>query len=335
MAKTKTTKHRHSTAEEEKAEVMENEDSSELDPEPTPEPAKKKKRKKKKKRADTKETLREEDDDDSESDEQPKKMKKEERKARSEELAMKRKEKVLQNKKAKEEEEKTKARLKEEERRVLLPKDQPGTSRQIEDVETSEDEDSPFQAEDEPHTTTHFVKSAIHSETILETTTEEYTAVPTKTTTSMSQLKAAKKVPKKTSRNRPRPGWGSLNYIPTEEDFQEAQVAGDTLPSATKTTRRYRPGQLALQEIRHYQKGTNLLIRKLPFQRLIREIARGFKLDVHFWSSTLMALQEACKAYLVRLYEDTNLCAIHAKCVMIMPRDIQLAARIRGETYFK
>ena len=128
-----------------------------------------------------------------------------------------------------------------------------------------------------------------------------------------------------------RPGSGSLNYVPTNRDFLEAQVAGDTLPAATKTTRKYRPGHLTLQEIRHYQRGTNLLIRELPFQRLIREISQRFKVDVQFRSSTLMALQEATKAYLMRLFEDTNLCAIHAKRVTIMPKDIQLARHIRGE----
>ena len=128
-----------------------------------------------------------------------------------------------------------------------------------------------------------------------------------------------------------RPGSGSLNYVPTNRDYLEVQAAGDTVPAANKTTRRYRPGRSALQEIRHYQKRTNLLIRKLPFQRLIREIAQRFKVDVRFRSSTLMALQEAAKAYLVRLFEDTNLCAIHAKRVTIMPKDIQLARRIRSE----
>ena len=128
-----------------------------------------------------------------------------------------------------------------------------------------------------------------------------------------------------------RPRSGSLNYVPSNRDYLEAQVAGDTVPAANKTTRRYRPGRLALQEIRHYQKLTNLLIRKLPFQRLIREIAQRFKVDVRFRSSTLMALQEAAEAYLVRLFEDTNLCAIHAKRVTIMPKDIQLARCIRGE----
>ncbi|XP_050708911.1 histone H3-like [Eriocheir sinensis] len=94
---------------------------------------------------------------------------------------------------------------------------------------------------------------------------------------------------------------------------------------------RYRPGTVALREIRRYQKSTELLIRKLPFQRLVREIAQDFKTDLRFQSSAVMALQEASEAYLVGLFEDTNLCAIHAKRVTIMPKDIQLARRIRGE----
>uniref|UniRef100_A0A8C9PJK8 Histone H3 n=1 Tax=Spermophilus dauricus TaxID=99837 RepID=A0A8C9PJK8_SPEDA len=103
-----------------------------------------------------------------------------------------------------------------------------------------------------------------------------------------------------------------------------------------KKPHRYRPGTVALCEIRRYQKSryqksTELLIRKLPFQRLVREIAQDFKTDLRFQSSAVMALQEACEAYLVGLFEDTNLCAIHAKRVTIMPKDIQLARRIRGE----
>ena len=101
-------------------------------------------------------------------------------------------------------------------------------------------------------------------------------------------------------------------------------------------------------EFSRYQKSTELLIRKLPFQRLVREIAQDFKTDLRFQSSAVMALQEASEAYLVGLFEDTNLCvsipilsinkranfclqAIHAKRVTIMPKDIQLARRIRGE----
>ena len=98
-----------------------------------------------------------------------------------------------------------------------------------------------------------------------------------------------------------------------------------------KKPHRYRPGTVALREIRRYQKSTDLLIRKLPFQRLVREIAQDFKTDLRFQGSAILALQEASEAYLVGLFEDTNLCAIHAKRVTIMPKDIQLARRIRGE----
>ena len=86
-----------------------------------------------------------------------------------------------------------------------------------------------------------------------------------------------------------------------------------------------------MREIRKYQKSSELLIRKLPFQRLVREIAQEMKFDVRFQSTAMMALQEAAEAYLVGLFEDTNLCAIHAKRVTIMPKDIQLARRIRGD----
>ncbi|KAG7557141.1 histone H3/CENP-A [Arabidopsis suecica] len=98
-----------------------------------------------------------------------------------------------------------------------------------------------------------------------------------------------------------------------------------------KKPHRYRPGTVALREIRKYQKSTELLIRKLPFQRLVREIAQDFKTDLRFQSHAVLALQEAAEAYLVGLFEDTNLCAIHAKRVTIMPKDVQLARRIRGE----
>jgi len=98
-----------------------------------------------------------------------------------------------------------------------------------------------------------------------------------------------------------------------------------------KKPHRFRPGTVALREIRRFQKSTELLIRKLPFQRLVREIAQDFKTDLRFQSSAVAALQEASEAYLVGLFEDTNLCAIHAKRVTIMPKDISLARRIRGE----
>jgi histone H3 len=99
-----------------------------------------------------------------------------------------------------------------------------------------------------------------------------------------------------------------------------------------KKPHRYRPGTVALREIRRFQNSTDILIRKLPFSRLVREIAQDFKTDLRFQSAAIGALQEASEAYLVGLFEDANLCAIHAKRVTIMPKDLQLARRIRGET---
>lgn len=95
--------------------------------------------------------------------------------------------------------------------------------------------------------------------------------------------------------------------------------------------RLYRPGAVAMTNIRRYQNSTRLLIPKLPFQRLVRDIAKEFKLNLAFQSAALAALHEASEAFLVGLFEDTNLCATHARRVTIMPRDIQLARRIRGE----
>ena len=93
-----------------------------------------------------------------------------------------------------------------------------------------------------------------------------------------------------------------------------------------KKTRQYWPGTVALCKIWWYQKSTELLIQKLPFSWLVRENTQEVgKIDMHFQGSTIICLQEAAKAFLVSLLEDTNLCAIHAKRVTIMPKDIQLA----------
>ena len=120
---------------------------------------------------------------------------------------------------------------------------------------------------------------------------------------------------------------------------RSAKKSGQKAPKGgVKKPYRYRPGTVALKQIRQYQKSMELLIRKLPFQRLVREIAGDPLIitsslcgKVRFQSAAVMALQEAAEAYLVGLFEDTNLCAIHAKRVTIMPKDIQLARRIRGE----
>ncbi|KAK4702503.1 hypothetical protein P7C70_g3720, partial [Phenoliferia sp. Uapishka_3] len=113
-------------------------------------------------------------------------------------------------------------------------------------------------------------------------------------------------------------------------------------PIAAPKKHRYKPGTLALKEIRKYQKTTDLLVQRLPFARLVREIANDYfdeggfgdeRAGLRWQSSALLALQEATEAYLVHLFEDSNLCALHAKRVTIMQRDMQLVRRIRGDFF--
>ena len=105
-----------------------------------------------------------------------------------------------------------------------------------------------------------------------------------------------------------------------EESLEEGQRRRRRRPHAIK----------ALREIRFYQTTTNILIRRLPFQRLVKEIAQSmFDINLRFQSLALEALQEAAEAYLVRLFEDTNMCAIHAKRVTIMPKDMELVRYLR------
>ena len=94
---------------------------------------------------------------------------------------------------------------------------------------------------------------------------------------------------------------------------------------------RYRPGTIALREIRKYQKSTELLIHKLSFQHLVREILQGFGVGFRVTPAMMMALQEAAEAYLVQLLDDSNLCTIHAKHITIQPKDIQLVRWIHEE----
>ena len=103
--------------------------------------------------------------------------------------------------------------------------------------------------------------------------------------------------------------------------------------AGVKKATRFKPGTVALREIRKYQKSTELLLRRLPFQRIVRDIAQSMVPDIRFQASSLAALQEACEAYMVGIFEDTNQCAIHARRVTIMVRDMQLARRIRGEKF--
>ncbi|KAF9809276.1 hypothetical protein SFRURICE_015739, partial [Spodoptera frugiperda] len=147
-----------------------------------------------------------------------------------------------------------------------------------------------------------------------------------KTVTAMDVVYALKRQGRTLYARKSTGGKAPRKQLATKAARKSAPATG-----GVKKPHRYRPGTVALREIRRYQKSTELLIRKLPFQRLVREIAQDFKTDLRFQSSAVMALQEASEAYLVGLFEDTNLCAIHAKRVTIMPKDIQLARRVRGE----
>lgn len=125
----------------------------------------------------------------------------------------------------------------------------------------------------------------------------------------------------------------STGGVPRSQKQLVTKAARKSAPATggVKKPHRYRPGTVALREIRRYQKSSELLIRKLPFQRLVREVAQDFRTDLRFQGSAILALQEASEAYLVGLFEDSNLAAIHAKRVTIQPKDVQLARRIRGE----
>ena len=165
---------------------------------------------------------------------------------------------------------------------------------------------------------------------------------PKPSTSAQQRLK-----PKKPSAQSVKEAQAELKRILAEKREEKhkkaaARMAKKSSPKApkggVKKRYRYRPGTVALKQIRQYQKSTDLLIRKLPFQRLVCEIVCDSEViksplcgKVRFQSAAIMALQEAAEAYLVGLFEDTNLCAIHAKRVTIMPKDIQLARRIRGE----
>ena len=98
-----------------------------------------------------------------------------------------------------------------------------------------------------------------------------------------------------------------------------------------KKPHRFRPGTVALREIRRFQKCSHALVPPLRFSRLVRDILYENNMNMRYAMAGLAATQEAGEAYVTGLMEDTNLCAIHAKRVTIQPKDMQLARRIRGE----
>lgn len=118
--------------------------------------------------------------------------------------------------------------------------------------------------------------------------------------------------------------------VPRNKLFNKAARKSAPATAGVKKPHRYRPGTVALQEIRKYQKSTDLLISKAPLQRVIRKIYGNITGGIRFKSTSFLVYQEAAEAYHVGLFEDTNLCAIHSRRVTVMPKDIQLAQRIRG-----
>ena len=112
-----------------------------------------------------------------------------------------------------------------------------------------------------------------------------------------------------------------------------SKKAASASAGGKKKSRRFRPGTVALREIRKFQKGVDTLIRKAPFQRLVRELAAQQKDGLRWQSAAVAATQEATESYVIGLLSDTNLCALHARRVTIMPRDVHLARRLRGERF--
>ena len=118
---------------------------------------------------------------------------------------------------------------------------------------------------------------------------------------------------------------------PRKQLATKAARSSGTSAGGVKKPHRYRPGTVALREIRRYQQSTDLLIRKAPFKRLVIEIAHYFQSDLRFQSTAILALQEASEAYLIGLFADAYECTLHAKRVTLMPKDFHLARRIRGD----
>ena len=127
-------------------------------------------------------------------------------------------------------------------------------------------------------------------------------------------------------------GGKTLNKKPKEIADEKVETTKSEVKPVTTTRkkRRFKPGTVALREIRRYQKSTDNLISRAPFVRLVREIM-GALGDYRLKATALEALQSAAEAYLVGVFEDMNLCALHAKRVTIQPSDLKLAMRIRGE----
>lgn len=120
----------------------------------------------------------------------------------------------------------------------------------------------------------------------------------------------------------------SLEPRPSKEPSKHGSKTLNVVGVVKKPKRHWRPGTVALREIRKYQKTTDLLLLRAPFQRLVREIAQDYKTDVRFQSEAIAALQEAAEAYVTELFEGTNHCAIHTGRVTIMGKDMSLTKHL-------
>jgi histone H3/H4 len=119
--------------------------------------------------------------------------------------------------------------------------------------------------------------------------------------------------------------------LPTDtKEKKQKEISRETFQEKKEFSRRYRPGFKALKEIRKFQKSTDLLIHRLPFARLVKEITLEFHHSLQWQNTALEALQYASEDYIIGLMEDANLSALHAKRITIMPKDLHLAQKIRG-----
>ncbi|CAD8108998.1 unnamed protein product [Paramecium sonneborni] len=128
---------------------------------------------------------------------------------------------------------------------------------------------------------------------------------------------------------------GKLSFSPEKKSMcnDSWQIQRNIHKNKQKKKHRFRPGTIPLREIRQFQFSTNLLIRKIPFQRLVREISQGSDKEFRFSQSAMYALQEATEGFIIHLFEDANLCSHHAKRVTLLARDLFLAIRIQGIEY--
>ncbi|XP_052103474.1 uncharacterized protein LOC127736952 [Mytilus californianus] len=125
-----------------------------------------------------------------------------------------------------------------------------------------------------------------------------------------------------------------FNYLRQFLSVKRQQFKNELRTGGIKKVKRFRPGNSVLSEIRKFQRTTELLIPKVAFQRLVKEISHGLNAEIRFQSAALMALHEAAETYMTSLFKDANLCTVHAKRATIMSKDIQLALRIRGERHY-